>query len=80
VNGLKIQRNEHVTPRLHDLTEISLARIEDSCYDLVRGGIRNTDCWNMKCHYYNQWLGRLAVKQPATKCYDNEKWIKVANY
>lgn len=79
MKGLKIQRNEHVTPRLHDLTEILLARTEDGCYGLV-GGIRNTDCWNMKCHYYTEWLGRLTVKQPTTKCYDNEKWIKLAKY
>jgi len=32
-----MQRNEHVIPRLHDLTEISLATTEDSYYDLVGG-------------------------------------------
>jgi len=79
VKGLKIQRNEHVIPRLQNLMEISLATTEDSCYDLV-GGIRNTDCWNMKrCHYYTKWLGRLTVKQPSTKCYD-KNWNKLANY
>jgi hypothetical protein len=81
VKGLRIQRNEHVTLRLHDLTEISLARTEDSWCDLVRGEILNTDCWNMiKCHYYTEWLGRLTVKRPAKKCYDDENWIKLANY
>jgi len=38
VKGLKIQCNEHVIPRLHNPTEISLATTDDSCYDLVGGG------------------------------------------
>jgi len=43
VKGLKIQRNEHVIPRLHDLKEISLATTEDSCNDLVKGRGRGGD-------------------------------------
>jgi len=30
-----------------------------------------------KCHYYTEWLGRLTVKQPSTKCYDEtgQRWL-----
>jgi hypothetical protein len=36
VKGLKIKRNEHVAPYIHDTTQILFAKTEHKCCDLVK--------------------------------------------